>query len=549
MSYSNSPKNIPLSKEIEMLDEKIAAMLAQRTRLLAKAAGTRRRKKVSLIDDVQEKNLWRIWAQAFETEGLNKATLKKLFLLLNSLAYEHVEKKNDNAGSMCMYPRRQPVQIDIQGPRDILQTRIAIALSTGCPSSFEMRHFQTSEMNVELIKAFNQAGAAMSWERRVFKSQANATIELDNKVIFCGGDPFNFYLLLCRSLTKPGQIKFSGTSTTKFLDLRPLQKLLPLLGARLTTIDPHSNGLPARLECSGHTPEEIEIPWEIDTFFILALAVTAPFFSKGLRMVLQNTKQAHKIFTIARPIFEQFKLSISQEDRVITIPPKTPVCTGGNIEIPIDLPMGAYILSLPFFRGGRANLQGRWPEIAQKGSPFEEILSEFGISMQVSKASVETTCEGQTDAVYVDITGRSKMLPLVTALSLGVSQNATIRFDQFTPDVEHADNFLTFLNIDHSVKTDRIDIRPKNSNLNPPEGSWDSPTPFWTLSYVMASFVLPGICLSNPGELTSIWPDFWNTFNNLPAPQEALRSQPKTTTTDKARDEQPKTKRLRIKTN
>ncbi|MDD2218665.1 MAG: chorismate mutase, partial [Desulfoplanes sp.] len=114
MSYSDRPKNISLSTEIEQLDEKIASLLAQRTRLLAKAAGTRRRKKVSLIDDVQEKNLWHIWEQAFETEGLNKATLKKFFLLLNSLAYARVEKKNDDAGSMCMYPRRQSVEIDIQ---------------------------------------------------------------------------------------------------------------------------------------------------------------------------------------------------------------------------------------------------------------------------------------------------------------------------------------------------------------------------------------------------------------------------------------------------
>ncbi|MDD2219244.1 MAG: hypothetical protein PHS63_04025, partial [Desulfoplanes sp.] len=529
--------------------EKIASLLAQRTRLLAKAAGTRRRKKVSLIDDVQEKNIWHIWEQAFETEGLNKATLKKFFLLLNSLAYAHVEKKNDDAGSMCMYPRRQPVEIDIQGPRDTLQTRIAIALSTECPSSFEMHHFQTSEMNVELIKAFNQAGAAMSWERKVFKNQANATIELDNKVIFCGSDVFNLYLLLCRSLTKPGQIKFSGTSATKFLDLRPLQKLLPLLGARLTTIDPHSNGLPARLECSGHAPEEIEIPWGIDTLFILALAVNAPLFSKGLRMVLQDEKLAHKIFMIIRPIFEQFTLPIAQKDNVITIPSKAPVCSGGNIEIPIDLSMGAYMLTLPFFRGGQAKLQGHWPEIAQKGSFFESLLSEFGISMEVSKDCVETRCEGNTDGVYVDITDKSTMLPLVTALCLGTSHNATIRFDQFTADVEHAENFLTFLNIDHSIKKDRIDIRPKNSNLNPPDGSWDSPTPFWTLSYVMASFVLPGICLSNPGELTSIWPDFWNIFNNLPAPQKVLRSQPKSPTMNKVNDEQPKPKRRRIKTN
>jgi 3-phosphoshikimate 1-carboxyvinyltransferase len=525
MNRSERPKNISLSQEIELLDEKIAALVGERTQLLAKAAGSRKRKRVSIIDAGQEKRLWTIWSKAFEENGLDKANLRKLFLIINSLAYARAEQKDGKGrGAFCMYPRRQPLQIDIQGPRDTFQTRVAITLATHCSSAFTLNHFQSSDVNIELIKGLNQAGASLSWDRSSFKSQPSKEFSMDGKVVFCGSCTFNFYLLLCLGLVKPGQIKYTGDSSTKLLDLRSFQKFLPQLGARLTIIDPHANGLPVRLETAGHLPEDVEIPWDIDTTFILALAVTAPLFPKGLTLILKNEPLAKYVTDSIRQILDQFDITVHQEENRIAIPPRQPECKKSQVLIPIDRSLGSYLLALPFFREGKAYLRGQWVEGADPSLSITSLFTEFGITLTQTDKGIESSCEGRPDGVYVDISERELLFPLVTAMCLGVTKNATIKCGSLTSQLNYAEDFLNFLGIDYTIRDDRIDIRPTKSRSTPPADAWESPSPLWTVAYVMASFVIPGICLANPGELTAIWPDFWTTFNNLPRPQDAMRS-------------------------
>ena len=546
MNRSERPKTISLSKEIEILDEKIAALVGERTRLLAKAAGSRKRKRVSVIDAGQEKRLWSIWSKAFDHEGLDKGNLRKLFLIINSLAYAQVEHKNGKAGgAFCMYPRKQPLQIDIQGPRDTFQTRVAIALAANCPSPFALNHFQTSDVNIELIKGLNQAGAALAWDRSTFTSRPAKEFSMDGKVIFCGNSLFNFYLLLCQGLAKPCQIKYSGSAATKLFDLRPVQKLLPQLGARLTIIDPHANGLPVRLETAGHLPESIEIPWDIETPFILALAVSAPLFPKGITLVLKNDKLAASVTDSISTILNQFGIPVRLDGNRVHIPCRQPECRSNKVSIPIDRSLGSYLLALPFFREGKAHLRGEWTDGLDPNQTISSLFMEFGIALKKTQQGIESSCDGRPDGVYVDVSEREMLLPLVTAMCLGVTKNATVKCVALSEHLNEAEDFLNFLGIDHTIKEDRIDIRPLKSSPTPPSDAWESPSPLWTVAYVMASFVIPGICLANPGELTAIWPDFWTTFNNLPRPQDVMRTKQPEQKKVKVTDEH-KPKRIKI---
>lgn len=83
---------------------------------------------------------------------------------------------------------------------------------------------------------------------------------MDNKIIYAGQSKFHFYLLLCLALGQVTRAKFTGSTKLKIHDVRPVQELLPRLGARLTIVEPHSNGLPVRVESSGQIPETITIP-------------------------------------------------------------------------------------------------------------------------------------------------------------------------------------------------------------------------------------------------------------------------------------------------
>ncbi len=547
MNRSQRSHTLSLAREIEVLDEQIAALVGQRTRLLAKAASSRKRKRVAVIDPGQEKRLWSIWSQAFEQEGLDKRHLRKLFLTINSLAYAQAENKDGKAqAAFCMYPRKHPLHIDIQGPRDTVQTRVAMALAASCPSPFTLRHFQTSDVNIALLKALNQAGASLSWDRSTFISRPAKDFSLDGKVIFCGHSLFNLFLLICQGLARPGQIKFTGSAATKLFDLRPIQTLLPQLGARLIIIDPHSHGLPVRLETAGHLPSSIEIPQHIEPSFVLALAATAPLFPKGMTLILGDDRSAWSVFTSLTPVLNQFDIPVRQEGNRLIIPSRQPVCQETTVTIPIDYSLGSYLLALPFFREGRSHLQGTWVGENEPATALASLLTAFGMTLQSTAQGVESACCQRPDSVNVNIGDNEALLPLATAMCLGVTHSATLTGKALSQQRSHVEDFLQFLGVAYTIARDRLDIRPSQSRRTPPDDAWESPSPLWTVAYVMASFVIPGICLANPGELTAIWPDFWTTFNNLPRPQDAIRSEPPRKTIKDTPSHDHKPKRIKI---
>jgi hypothetical protein len=64
---------------------------------------------------------------------------------------------------------------------------------------------------------------------------------------------------------------------------------------------------------------------------------------------------------------------------------------------------------------------------------------------------------------------------------------------------------------------------------NGPQGPFDdirlrAPDPWWTLGTALVSTVRRNIALENPGELASLWPQFWSLFKGLPEPQNRMFS-------------------------
>ena len=113
---------------------------------------------------------------------------------------------------------------------------------------------------MECLKGLNQVGARLRWEEdgRILcqggEPVSGYNKSILDKVVHVGDDPFNLHLMLFQMVTRPARLKIIGESGLKFVDLAPIRHFLPLLGARLTSVVPGQEGLPARLESSAPLP-------------------------------------------------------------------------------------------------------------------------------------------------------------------------------------------------------------------------------------------------------------------------------------------------------
>ncbi|WP_457571769.1 hypothetical protein [Desulfovulcanus sp.] len=84
-------KKFTLNEELEEIEQKLAALIKKRTRLLGKIAQKRSEKSKSIVDSGLEKKLWSLWKTHFR--GENQRTYRQLFTILNTLGYGQAEKK------------------------------------------------------------------------------------------------------------------------------------------------------------------------------------------------------------------------------------------------------------------------------------------------------------------------------------------------------------------------------------------------------------------------------------------------------------------------
>ena len=153
---------------------------------------------------------------------------------------------------------------------------------------------------------------------------------------------------------------------------------------------------------------------------------------------------------------------------------------------------------------------------------------------------VSTSIHERPGSLYLDLAPCPEYLPLALGLAAAVPGKVTLAVDPELPDMEYGRDMLQSLGIEHTVTAEGIVITGQGSRKGQ-GATWSSPGPVWTLGYVLASFSLPGICLTNPGNITALWPGFWNLFKNLPKPQAALTAQPKGEESDR-----PKRRRIRV---
>lgn len=541
--------SLSLSQELALLDEKLVALLIARTGLLAKAAASRRAKSMSITDPNQEKRLWAVWREASRAAHFDPQILKRLFHLANNLSYALVEKNTASDKPRCLFPRRKPVEIDLDAPRDQILQSIMFFLGATSSAPLTITPFQGNDIALELINALNLCGFSISFQNQECVTQPTPAWSMDNKIVYAGQSKFHFYLLLCLALGKVTRAKFTGSTKLKIHDVRPVQELLPALGARLTTVEPHSNGLPVRLESSAQLPETLHIPQGISKKFVLALCVAATTYPNGLVISLDESFAASTLLRKGIAFLQDFFPEMQFENCTLTIPPASVNADPVRIDIPIDPLMSLHLLSMPFFNGGTAVLHGRWPAYTPHLQDLIDILFEFGLRTHVDANSITATMGQHPSSVSVDITCCQEYLPLILAMGLGLKRDCVITLDTSEEDVDHAQDLLETLGAGYALTPGQLRLGlPPIKRAS--EITWQSPGPFWTLAGALVSFTYPGVCMSNADNISSVWPWFWKIFMNLPTPQHFLHPGPSdihnTTPSHTEDDAKPKRKRIKV---
>jgi len=506
---------LSLNEELEQTEQKLAVLINKRTRLLGKIAQKRMEKNKSLVDSGLEKRLWSLWKNHFK--GENQRAYRQLFTILNSLSYGQAEKKKFSDKPFCLYPTKKPLNVHIEGPRDIFQARICTFLAALADKPVHIDNFPINDSLIELIKALNQCGARLTWKDKIFSSEP-ATLTCVNKSIFVGQNAFNFYLLLCLSLGEAGVTKFTSAANLKMLNLKPIQDILPQLGARLSSTFPQSFSLPAKLEASGQIPGQITLPEPVDPDFVLALALAACTYSSPLTINLSHGVQLEKVKQIQR-VMQSWSIKTLLSEQSLTIHPGRPELLK-NFHLQLDPLLSAYLLALPLFAGGEVTLRGHWPKDSSLATAIYNLLGQAGLKLTTSADQITAIPDHRPAECFIDISDYPELAPLALPLLLTFKSSATIFMPTDTEQAEFAIDLLKFLNLDFNLYPSRLEINFQDKGHR--KELWHSPDPYWTLGYALSSFIFKGVCLANPGSLTAIWPDFWKIFQNLPDPQNQL---------------------------
>lgn len=515
------------------IDARILELMAERSRLLRKESAWRRSKGQSRIDPALEKGLWVEWEQAGKQLGVGPKLLRQLFNHLNLLGDESAQIKRREETGYVLRPRRQPVSVSTPAPRSLSATRMWTTLAAAAGQDMALPFVIQNDPLVELIKGLNQAGASLSWsDEAVECAGAEQPLDFEDKLIFVGDDPLNLHLLIALALTGAGRVKFAGGAALKLMDVTALNSVLPALGARIVPLNPHGKGLPARLECGGPMAAEVALPDDVPAGFAGGLALVGWAFPKGLKLSFSSPAAAAETAEAAA-LLRACGVKATSDATGCTVQTGIPILPA-NPEAAADSALSAYLLALPIFADGAVTLTDT-PE-GLESHPAITALARLGVELEASKGTLTSKAVKLPDQ-NIDLGPDPALLPLGLALALRAKRELSVAIPHGDDAADSARQFLDRMGATYAMESDQVTVTPTRLRW---EGTWASPDPYYCLASALAAFVNPGIALENPGQLTSLWPQFWNIYNTLPT------GKMKPAPVKETPDDKPKRRRIKV---
>jgi 5-enolpyruvylshikimate-3-phosphate synthase/chorismate mutase len=498
------------------LDQQILDLVQRRTRLLSRAASKRRSKKLPVAEAAQEKRLWSVWEQFCRSGGSVKPrNARQLFVMLNTIGYEVADSQGRVENAFFLTPRPGNLDVDAPGPVSPTQAAMQAVLATATGSSARMDNCLLSDSLIDLAKALNTIGGAVSWEGGSLVLGEPRELAFEGKLIYAGESIEAIYYCIALALAHPGSCRLSGAGRLKLLDLRGQNKLLNMLGARLAPLGTSNIGLPARLECGGPMAEEVFFDETTEPVLAGALTLAAWSYEKGLTVRFEDGSAVARAVLDAANVLQAAGLEVVIESGRVRVPSGAPRIAE-DLRLSLDPLLTTHILSMSALRKGRVRLAGQYDAKHPVFRAGLNMLETCGVKLRKESGAIGTE-HGRTSASVVLTPGYADLAPLAGALACALPQGATIDL----AGVDSGDAEAVLVSMFHCLgkpfvaEENQLRVEPGFEGEERP-GAWLAPDALSGLSLALASMVRPGAALENPGVLGEQWPGFWNFYNRLP---------------------------------
>ncbi|NDV25874.1 chorismate mutase [Desulfovibrio sp. JC010] len=512
-SGGSAPRRQSLLDEIKELDARLLSLISRRNYLMGKAASKRKQKGLPLGDPDMERRIFETWTAEAGNKKFDVKTARRVFDQLNNLAYAGVAKpENRKLSTYVLSPPQKPVNVTFDGPGSLLQSKLWIALSAAAGAESKMGPLCVNDEITELIKAFNQAGAHLSWDGETVESRSGDGIEFEEKLVFAGDDAMTMFLTIAFGLKTVGKFKIAGGPILKQYDSRPLAEILSPLGARLNTLDLQSHGLPARLECGGRMASSLEISEDIPAGFVAALALAAWTYPQGLTFKFAEDWQGKDLLKEVVAVLKKCGVKAKLSETECSVPATKGISVPEEPAIALEPELCAALLSIPAFSDGQVTINGEWPKSAIAEDALVT-LKKGGVDIKISKGSI-TASKGEAAAdLSFDFGNANDLFPV--GLALAVNSRSECKLGNIADTVlfEQGVELLERLGIKYEREDDGLTVIPGRLKW---DEAWSAPTPFFGIALGLLAWMRPGISIENPGDVTDLWPRYWTLYNSLP---------------------------------
>ncbi|MDR2162220.1 MAG: hypothetical protein LBO77_08810 [Desulfovibrio sp.] len=464
----------------------------------------------------------------------------KFFALVQDLTLLSREDARNRPG-FVLSPPRKPVNILGIGPTSGRSARLWMALAAMSGAATVLSPLMPCEAARDCVKVLNQAGGKLEWQSDSSSSLTVAAGRIPSfagRTLFVGDDLLTLYLACFMAVRQPGILRLTGGPELKEADLSGLRHILPLLGARLAHLIPHSQSLPATLECSGALPDSLDVPEDLPLEGMLALLLAPITWGRSFTCNLSRlpASTATTALTEMCVLFTACEAEVEVNAPLLiygTRPPRIPE----HPVLPLDPVFTAYLLALPAFAGGRVSLKGTWPAHLPEAQEALHILNWAGLRVDIGDGELTAVPITSSTDILPPEDPYAALSPLTAAVFVRDMRRGRGTEPSFAPEIQPLiQSFFSCLRLEvqspRSGSAQGSDADKSVGEGNRPR-SWICPDACWGMALALASFVRPGVRLANPDTVTQSLPFFWTLFNSLPEPDPAGCLSPSTTSEEK----------------
>ena len=522
----------PLREVVCEIDRDILRLLLRRNNLLERMRGDKPR-----LDSAEEKNIRESWEAAVSRISRDARLSGHFFSLMQEVEFQPrpASARNDaddagDSGAALQEPPRtafnlappaKHVRLSMPAPLACRATRawLMLAASTGQPL-----HLAPCLMNdpiVDCVKMLNQAGASLTREDEGVSARPAAPLGAADKVLHTGDSAWNFFMLLGHYLGRPSRAKFTGDSSLKLADFSAVRHFLPALGARLVHIVPKSDGLPARLECSGILPDSVKLPADVPAELAEGILLAAPGYERAITLDLSSHPDHRLIVARVVPILRAAGADVQTEGAKVRVNPG-PLSLPAKPDNSMEPELALFLLALPLALGGEAHLGGQWPALPAAEAGWD-LLKQLGLDLryEAGKEGGEVCATAAGPLRQYAKGDLPAGFPAAWApLPLALAACAALRGDRIGlptlpsgTDRTTVESFLSAV----GLELDENNCLCKKEQSSPRAG-WNAPDPVWAMALAVAACARPHQKLGNPGIMTGLYPPFWALYNTLPEP-------------------------------